>query len=416
MKNSEDCTTGQIQPYNSARDLPSFVEMEQQVRGCLFFMPFLGKKGRANLKEVRHELRRLPDIVDRFYERLGPRNWVFHDLLNVDLVESLLNRATTAEEAEREFIELYRDRDSMDSWLMHLRSMDGLVQRSIQIERAREHFFDDKFDSCTLHLLAVMDGFVNDFQPEVRKNLTARDPDDMAAWDSVVGHHMGLTHALKTFRKTIKRRIDEEVYELYRNGIVHGTVVRFDNIVVATKAWNMLFAVNDWATATLKSQEPEEPAPTLMGTLRQVRENELVKAKLEAWERREFSLDQDGFEELRAFQLTQQFLDAWKDKNYGNIARFDDRFKQDGGNLGQIAGEMRESFDLFELTDFTITEIVNDAPVVWLVRGEGIVDGEQGHFECRWLLQDEERKPVFDMDAAEWRLVFCSPTVWRKDQ
>ena len=69
----------------------------------------------------------------------------------------------------------------------------------------------------------------------------------MTARDSVVGHHLGLTHSMKTFRTTIKKRVDDEVFEVYRHGIVHGAVVNFDNVVVATKAWNMLFAVADWA-------------------------------------------------------------------------------------------------------------------------------------------------------------------------
>ena len=50
-----------------------------------------------------------------------------------------------------------------------------------------------------------MDGFVNDFEPDVRRGLASRDPDAMTAWDSVVGHHMGLTNALKAY-KTIKKR------------------------------------------------------------------------------------------------------------------------------------------------------------------------------------------------------------------
>jgi hypothetical protein len=46
------------------------------------------------------------------------------------------------------------------------------------------------------------------------------------------------------------------VFDVYRHGIVHGTVSRFDNVVVATKAWKMLFAVADWAAATTKAQRP----------------------------------------------------------------------------------------------------------------------------------------------------------------
>ena len=99
----------------------------------------------------------------------------------------------------------------------------------------------------------------------------------MTAWDSVVGHHLGLTNALKAYKKTFKKRVDEEVYDLHRHGIVHGTITRFDNVVVATKAWNMLFAVVDWAAATGKARQPEAPKLTPRGdpsTDERHRENE----------------------------------------------------------------------------------------------------------------------------------------------
>ena len=32
-------------------------------------------------------MKRLTRVVDDFYERLGPRNWIFHDMLSVDRIE-----------------------------------------------------------------------------------------------------------------------------------------------------------------------------------------------------------------------------------------------------------------------------------------------------------------------------------------
>jgi hypothetical protein len=56
-----------------------------------------------------------------------------------------------------------------------------------------------------LTLLSVMDGFVNDVDHGERRGLHARDADEMGAWDSVVGHHMGLTHAHLSFTKPFRR-------------------------------------------------------------------------------------------------------------------------------------------------------------------------------------------------------------------
>jgi hypothetical protein len=78
---------------------------------------------------------------------------------------------------------------------------------------------------------------VNDVETADRRGLHAREAGEMVAWDSLVGHHMGLAHAHQTFTKTFRRISTEEVRELYRNGIVHGTLVNYDNDFVSAKAW-----------------------------------------------------------------------------------------------------------------------------------------------------------------------------------
>ena len=86
-------------------------------------------------------------------------------------------------------------------WIRRLRNVAGLRERFNQIMRAREHYDADQFDSCTLHLLAIMDGFVNDVEPQTRKALSSRNADEMVAWDHVVGHHLGLTNALRVLHE-----------------------------------------------------------------------------------------------------------------------------------------------------------------------------------------------------------------------
>jgi len=304
----------------------------------------------------------------------------------------------------------------MEFWIMRLRNTDGLRERFHQIKRAKEHYDADQFDSCALQLIAVMDGFVNDFEPKVRKGLTSRDPDDMTAWDSVVGHHMGLTHALKSFTKTIKKRVDDEVFELHRNGIMHGSVVRFDNVVVATKAWNMLFAVVDWATATIKSQRPVEPKPSWRELAKQIRDNRKVKEQLNTWESATLAAGDPGLGDHEIYRLTAGFLNSWRETNYGALADYCSRRMAGVKRKGQHAGEMRELFDGFTLTDFDVAEVENSAPAIWLSRGTATVNGESGTFECRWLIEDDDGNLGYGDESANWRLVFCSPSVWRRDE
>ena len=404
-------------PYGSARDLPSYQELARQIQGGKLLTRFIARKQRSKFLEIEHTLNRLVAVVDRFYDRLGPRNWVFHESLNVSAVEEILNQTANSEEAEQRFIELYRDEGGLPFWIRWTNSVDGLRERARQIERAREHYCADQFDSVALHLIAVMDGFVNDFEPDRRRGLASRDPDSMIAWDSVVGHHLGLTNALKAYNKTIKKRVDEEVYELHRHGIVHGTITRFDNVVVATKAWNMLFAVADWAKATRKVRQPEAPSPTLRGVLSQIDKTARTKKVLEAWIPSRLSVSDARFEDHEIHALTIEFLTGWRDRNFGTLARFPTRqFGNGEKTLGKIAGQLREAFDGFALSEFRVTELDNTAPAVWLSRGKATVNETAGTFECRWIVEEADGSFGYGSDSALWRLVFCDPTVWRRNE
>ena len=365
--------------------------------------------------QLEHKLTHLVSIVDRFYDLLGPRNWIFHDSVNISAVEAILEHSTTSAEAEQKFIETYRDENYLAFWSRRLYTVDGLRERAHQIERAREHYADGQFDSAALHLIAVMDGFVNDFEPDVRHDLSSRDPDAMTAWDSVVGHHLGLTNALKAYKKTIKKRIDEEVHELHRHGIVHGTITRFDNVVVATKAWNMLFAVVDWATATEKARPPEAPKPTLREIFQQMGDTARIKEMLDAWKPSRLSDSDAGFEDHEIYSLTVEFLNSWRARNFGTLARFPTRqFGNQETTPGKMAGQLRQVFEGFVLSEFHVTDLENITPAIWVSRGEATVNDKPGTFECRWTMDEVDGSSGYGSDSAMRRLVFCDPaTVWQ---
>ncbi len=91
-----------VVPYESARDLPSFVEMEQGLRAMRLLRFLLPKDERGKPKELRAELDRIVQIVDGFYERLGGRHWIFHDDLHLDRMDRL--SALPTDEAEKALI------------------------------------------------------------------------------------------------------------------------------------------------------------------------------------------------------------------------------------------------------------------------------------------------------------------------
>ena len=131
--------SGQIQPpYASANDLPSFQELTSQIQDLKPLAGFIARKQHSELLHLEHKLAHLADVVDRFYDRLGPRNWIFHDSVDIAAVEAILDQTNTRDEAEQRFIELYRDDDYLAFWNRQLNGVDGLRERTHQIQRARD--------------------------------------------------------------------------------------------------------------------------------------------------------------------------------------------------------------------------------------------------------------------------------------
>jgi len=370
---------------------------------------FIARDQRAKILELERDLNRLVKVVDDFYDRLGSRNWIFNDRLDISKLEAILAETSDPEGAESRLLELYRDEEATKFWIIGLRGHEGLRARLHQIERAREHYDAGQFDSCVLHLIAVMDGFVNDFEPDVRKGLAARDPEDMTAWDSVVGHHLGLTHAMETFGKTIKRRVDEEVFELYRNGIVHGSVVNFNNVVVATKAWSMLFAVADWATATQRAALPPKPQPTWSETwgllkrsaARKKCEKEFVPSKIIA--------SDAAFKEDEIVVRATEFLDAWSHGRWSIVAGFTPTIllKKSANESAHFA---KDVFGAYVLTNWELTSVERDLPSAADVRAAVTVNDRASEIKFRMMLQTVDNIVALPSDeGATWRLAIWAP-------
>lgn len=232
----------------------------------------------------------------------------------------------------------------------------------------------------------------------------------MAAWNSVVGHHQGLTRAHRTFTKTFKKTSDEEVRELYRNGIVHGMLTNFNNVVVATKAWNRLFAVADWALCREKQAIPPEPQPTLREAIGQLAENQRTQRAIDAWQARTLTPDDPGFENEPIHALAVEVLEAWKKGNYGRMAaQLASLTRED--SPGKSAGRLRDEYTLCgELDAFRIVRLDFCAPVICEVDAELTIGGETKLGRIRWIREtDDGETAIPGHEDGEWRFMTWGP-------
>ena len=243
--------------YVSARDLPSIAEMIKTLDGMGLLTRVVARSQRPEILRLKKQIEDHVEAVDGFYAVLGSRHWILHESLGLDLVRDVA--ALPPDEAEERLLAHYRDPEALARMIRLVRNHSAMRPRNHLLERAERDFAERRYYSAILVLLAAMDGFVNDLDPQQRRGLHARTPDEMAAWDSVVGHHMGLANAHQTFVKGFYKTSDAEVYELYRNGIVHGMLTNFDNEIVAAKAWNRLFAVGIRQPAWRRRGSPSSP-------------------------------------------------------------------------------------------------------------------------------------------------------------
>ena len=307
--------------YVSARDMPTFVEMEKNLamlKAAGLFVP----GSRDQIKEIEKRLAEMVESVDGFYAVMQGRDWVYSDQFRQDELRGPIE-ASDVEALEAVVIASYNDPSRLDRLIAQLSVVPDMRDRMPMVRLARDDYFAGRFYSTTLVLIAVMDGFVNDIE-RARRGLTARDPDEINAWDSVVGHHLGLKNAHRAFTQTFKATSAQEIYSLHRNGIVHGNLVNFNNLIVATKAWNRLLAVKDWATAIEKAKEPATaPPPPVSESFKQMVATARRFQTLKEWKPRTIELERDGAEQLQrepAGAAAAEFFDAWRRTNYGAMA------------------------------------------------------------------------------------------------
>lgn len=388
--------------YGSAWDLPSVNELSKQLYGARILTRFVWRSHRAEVLELERRLNEITTTVDTFYIKLGERNWVFHDDLSLTAVKHVVD-ASSVDEAEARLIEMYGDEGTLESLINRLNGLPAMRIRRQLIDKALLDYREGRYYATVLVLLTVMDGFVNDMDNQ-RVGLHAREPEDLIAWDSVVGHHMGLSHAHQSSRKGTRKTTDEEMVELHRNGILHGTILSYDNTVVASKAWNRLFAVADWAKSLERKNQPVPPRPSFRDLLNKMQALSQDQRVLKAWKPSTLAGNDAGFSEEPIVKSAQQFLEAWQKRNYGYMARSfpDSMIPVDPKSR---PARVRTMFERDLLEKFTIERVAYTAAAAAEVDVDVVVNGVTSSIRMRWIREKVgSNHPAMREEDGEWRL------------
>lgn len=369
----------------------------------------------SDFSEIKHQAEILL-LPDQFNEIFAPLGWIAYESLNLEVMKKAIEIAEEAgvKDAEMFLAEHYNE-ETLKWGIIRFNGHADFRKRLRLIELAKEDYIAKRYHACIPLLLSLTDGLVNDVSKHVG---LFSENSDMTAWDSIAAHETGLQSLAKLLGKGRNKTNEEEITIPFRNGILHGRELSFDNKLVAAKCWSTLFAVRDWAGSIADGKKQPKPKKQVSWSelLNQIAENERTKKLLEQWRPRtpkELSHlpnfgSADCLPEGSPEKAVADFVDNWSKKRYGKMAEALLEFVDTP--LGKKAGQVKQDFGYLDLTSYKIEAVEDKAASAShvLVRLEISTQSEPRIEEVwvRAIYQDQENNPLIRGDkGGNWKIV-----------
>jgi len=416
------------------RDNPSMVEMNKKIVGLEGILKISGflegigilKKNSSDkltqVEELKRQMDELANIPDRFNEIFLPYGWIAYESMNFDIMKQAVDIATNGkiDDAEQILVNYY-NQENMHWLLLRFMGVPQFRPRYELLQKACQDYLSERYHACVPVVLMMIDGVVNDIG---QKGFFAEGT-DLSAWDTIVGHESGLGMLAKILTKSRTKMTTETILIPYRNGILHGRDIGYDNKVVAAKAWAALFAVRDWAAAQNNGQKKdEEKKPEgffeqikdFANSLKEMEERkkyfEGLGERISKWQARVICIENDKkfcCEEGTPEKEVITILEDWKEKKYGKIAQKVMRFGADV-QIKKMAGRIRAELEAKPLQTYKILEIVDEVPAVSevkvVVEYQGNTSMENEIMVFRMIYEGKDGDPTLRGEpGGSWKVV-----------
>jgi hypothetical protein len=375
---------------NKISDNPSYAKLRTDVVGfsmlgrIIKIFSFFGSKNSelknalSKLPELKKQTEQFLQLPDKFNEHFSKSGWIAHESMNAPLMEKVTDLADESnfEQAENE-LAFYFTSPQIDWLLNRFKTSPELALRYKLIKLAYQDTLEKRYYSAVPILLMTIDGIVNDISKS--KGFFSGGT-DLTAWDSIAAHSSGLSAIRDIFNATRKKTNDQEIFLPYRNGILHGRDLKYDNKYVVGKCWCTLFAIFDWKQALQKHKDNpsiHEKKLTLKESLNEIKKilNDFQKRKvllkdIEEWKPRQINqseIEIDNFKKYSPEKEAHSLFKNWQDKNYGKIAEQQYHFASKDVNLGKEAGKVRSELFDKELKEYKIISIIDEAPAISVI-------------------------------------------------
>lgn len=267
-------------------------------------------------------------VPDQFNERFANLGWIAYESMNMEVMQKAINvhDAEGKDAAEKLLADSY-DEETLNWGILRFNGNRDFRKRIRLTELAREDYLAGRYHGCIPLLLSLLDGLVNDVSKHV--GFFAANV-DLTAWDCIAAHETGLQTLASILTKGRNKTNEDGISIPYRNGILHGRELGFDNKLVAAKCWAALFAARDWAGALDDGKKEPKPKEDVSWRqlFKQISETNLMKKSIEEWKPRlsedipylPFEGDISSLPENTPEYAVAAFLDHWRNKRFGPIA------------------------------------------------------------------------------------------------
>ena len=363
------------------RELPPTIqEQVDQVRDFGRFVSLLrpltrfgigGKRLKSvvdSVKEIEHQMDALVEVSNAFRIAFSDQGWLWSESTNVEIAKAALESHESGNPSEAEEILASEFMgDHLDFVIMRMCQLQPFSLRRNQLKEALALTSEGRFIASVPLLLIIADGVVTD---EFGKSFFAEGV-DLEEVHSFAGQPDALPELIREICRTRRRTSRDSLDFPYRNGIIHGRDLGYDNSIVNAKCWSLLRNLADLIRAR-RSEGTLQPElqPSITEVLADHVRNQEFRRGIEEW----FPRPEDN----RHIQVSAEmlpsmvegepetdlarFLIAWKAGNYGRMAEAttDDEGRSVNGRAGAIRELMRDS----KLVDAVITRVTDIAAAV----------------------------------------------------
>jgi hypothetical protein len=348
--------------------------------GSLKIDPALGPVAHEieNLTEQCRAAQKIADFLDKFDDIFSDKGWIAYWNMDIEAIKEAINKAESGDiSGAEESLILHYDAEQVRFELKRTKRIKAFHARSSLAMKALDDYENKRYHACIPVVLALLDGMINEIYYKVHQKRYGffAENVDLIAWDSVAGHSKGLNKLAKAFRRGRYETTIDPISIPYRNGILHGMDLGYDNETVAAKTWAALFAASEWASRAEQGllAPPSEIQKTRMETLleawHQYRATEEERTRIEAWKPRSIKPGLDipstgdpcVYEDGTPEQAIAEFFYYWKAKKFGCMVKHIPRMSDESINAS--AGRIREIFDEKHLHSFEIDGVCDSTPV-----------------------------------------------------